>query len=43
MTNRILDDLVEAVGPRRMTVVGDVYVRGGINTTVTATYESDGS
>ncbi len=43
VTNRILDDLVEAVGPRRMTVVGDFYVRGGINTTVTATYESDGS
>jgi 7-cyano-7-deazaguanine reductase len=42
VTNRILDDLVEAVGPRRMTVVGDFYVRGGISTTVTATYESDG-
>ncbi|MFQ5893404.1 MAG: preQ(1) synthase [Nitrospinota bacterium] len=41
VTNRILDDLVGAVEPRRMTVVGDFYVRGGIKTTVTATYGSD--
>ncbi len=37
VTNRILDDLVEVVGPRWMTVVGDFFVRGGIRTTVTAT------
>jgi len=38
-TNRILDDLVKATRPRRMTVVGDFYVRGGIHTIVTASYE----
>jgi len=40
VTNQILDDLVAAVAPRRMTVVGDFSVRGGISTVVTATYES---
>lgn len=38
VTNQILDDLVGAVAPRRMTVVGDFSVRGGIKTVVTATY-----
>jgi 7-cyano-7-deazaguanine reductase len=38
VTNRILDDLVRATRPRRMTVVGDFYVRGGIHTVVTASY-----
>ena len=38
VTNQILDDLVAAVKPRRMTVVGDFTVRGGIKTIVTATY-----
>jgi 7-cyano-7-deazaguanine reductase len=37
-TNRILDDLVAACRPRRMTVVGDFTARGGISTTVTAQY-----
>jgi 7-cyano-7-deazaguanine reductase len=37
-TNRILDDLVAACRPRRMTVVGDFTARGGITTTVTADY-----
>lgn len=37
-TNQILDDLVTALQPRRMTVVGDFSVRGGIKTVVTATY-----
>ena len=36
--NRILDDLVQAVGPKSMTVVGDFNVRGGIHTTVTASH-----
>ena len=40
VTNEILDDLVAAIRPRRMTVVGDFSVRGGIKTVVTATYES---
>jgi len=39
VTNQILDDLVEACQPRRMTVVGDFSARGGIKTAVTATYE----
>jgi 7-cyano-7-deazaguanine reductase len=39
VTNQILDDLVQTVQPRRMTVVGDFNVRGGIKTVVTASYE----
>lgn len=38
VTNRILDDLVAACRPRRMTVVGDFSARGGITTQVTADY-----
>jgi 7-cyano-7-deazaguanine reductase len=41
VTNQILDDLVAALQPRRMTVVGDFSVRGGIKTVVTATYAAD--
>lgn len=36
VTNRILEDLVEAVKPRWMRVTGEFNVRGGIGTTVTA-------
>jgi len=36
VTNRILDDLVALLNPRRMTVAGDFNVRGGIHTVVTA-------
>ena len=36
VTNRILDDLVAALAPRRMRVEGDFAVRGGIHTVVTA-------
>ncbi len=39
-TNQILDDLVAACQPRRMTVVGDFTVRGGLKTKVTAVYEA---
>lgn len=38
VVNRILDDLVECCRPRRMTVTGAFNVRGGISSTVTATY-----
>lgn len=38
VTNRILDDLVAATSPRRMKIVGDFNVRGGIHTQVTAEY-----
>ena len=39
VTNKILDDLVKATKPRRMKVVGDFFIRGGIHTVVTANYE----
>ena len=40
-TNQILDDLVRVCRPRRMSVVGDFSVRGGISTQVTASYSKD--
>ena len=40
VTNQILDDLVRAVRPRRMTVTGRFNVRGGIATRVTVRYGS---
>ena len=39
-TNQILDDLVRATKPRRMSVIGKFNVRGGIGTTVVARYEA---
>ncbi|MDM7914202.1 MAG: preQ(1) synthase [Candidatus Eisenbacteria bacterium] len=38
VVNGILDDLVTALSPRRMTVEGDFLVRGGIHTTVRASH-----
>jgi 7-cyano-7-deazaguanine reductase len=38
VTNQILDDLVAACRPQRMTIVGAFTVRGGITTTVTARF-----
>src|SRR5512142_1201777 len=35
VTNRICDDLFNLLKPRRLTVVGDFFVRGGIGTVVT--------
>ena len=43
VTNQILDDLVAACQPRRMTVVGDFSVRGGIKTEVTVTLRQAGA
>jgi 7-cyano-7-deazaguanine reductase len=43
VTNRILDDLVRLLAPRRMTVMGDFNVRGGIHTVVTASHPSGGA
>jgi 7-cyano-7-deazaguanine reductase len=40
VTNRILGDLARATRPRRLTVVGDFFVRGGIHTVVTVAYEA---
>jgi len=38
VTNTILDDLVRALQPRWMEVVGTFNVRGGIGTAITATH-----
>jgi 7-cyano-7-deazaguanine reductase len=38
VTNRICNDLVAAIAPRRLTVHTDWLVRGGITTTVEVTY-----
>ena len=37
-TNKILDDLVNVVKPRKMRVIAEWNVRGGIGTKVTAVY-----
>ena len=39
VTNRMLDDFVQAIAPRRMTVTGAFNARGGIKTTVIARHE----
>jgi 7-cyano-7-deazaguanine reductase len=41
VTNQILDDLVKAISPLQMTVVGDFNVRGGIRTTVKVEYKKN--
>ena len=41
VVNRILEDLVEACKPRWMRVTGRFNVRGGIHTSVSATYGED--
>jgi 7-cyano-7-deazaguanine reductase len=38
--NTILDDLVAACRPRRMRVIGQFTPRGGISSTITASYEA---
>ena len=38
--NTILDDLVNACHPRRMTVVGQFTPRGGISSKITARYQA---
>ena len=38
VTNRVLDDLVALLAPRRMSVVGEFNVRGGIHTVVEVEY-----
>jgi 7-cyano-7-deazaguanine reductase len=42
VTNRILDDLVNAVKPRYMRLTARFYVRGGVFTTVVAEYRKKG-
>lgn len=41
LVNKILDDIVKACKPRYAKVVGDINVRGGIKTTVSAEYKAD--
>jgi len=43
ITNRILDDLVQALKPRSMTIVTEWTPRGGLHSVITASYaRSDG-
>jgi 7-cyano-7-deazaguanine reductase len=42
VTNRILDDLVEATAPRYMRLTAEFNVRGGIYTTVVAEHRASG-
>ncbi len=42
VVNEILDDLVAALQPRRVTVEGDFRVRGGIHTVVRASHPPEG-
>lgn len=39
VTNKILDDLVQACAPLHMEIEGDFHIRGGIKTVVKAIYE----
>lgn len=39
VTNTIADDIIKAIQPRKLTVVGDFFVRGGIGTLVTVTHD----
>ena len=39
VTNTIADDLIKALKPRKLTVEGDFFVRGGIGTVITVTHE----
>ena len=41
VVNRILDDLVRVLEPKRMEVIGDFTARGGITTQVIAVYEGN--
>jgi len=40
VTNKILDDLVESIHPRQMTIVASFTARGGITTTVKASFQN---
>ena len=39
VVNKILEDFVAACNPRRVEIVGDFHVRGGIKTVIRANYE----
>jgi len=42
-TNRILDDMVNAVKPKKMEIVAQWNIRGGIGTKITASYNKKNS
>ncbi len=42
VTNRVMDDILKACSPRKLSVTALYNVRGGITTTVTRSYPSDG-
>ena len=42
IVNRILEDLVKAVSPRKMKVVGSFVPRGGISLTISAEHPDPG-
>ncbi len=39
VTNKILDDFVSVAKPKKITVIGDFHPRGGIKTSVEASWE----
>ncbi len=39
VTNKIMDDLVNACNPRKMTITGNFNVRGGLHTVVKVSYQ----
>ncbi|MDX9786979.1 MAG: preQ(1) synthase [Desulfobacterales bacterium] len=41
VVNRILDDLVAQIRPKRMEIIGEFTARGGITSTISAVYERD--
>lgn len=41
VTNQIADDLIDALQPRRLKVIGDFAVRGGTAGVITVEYERD--
>ena len=43
VTNQVMDDLVRALSPRKLRVVGRFNVRGGITTRVVARYSGEAS
>jgi 7-cyano-7-deazaguanine reductase len=42
VTNKILNDIVDAIAPREAVVIGRFNVRGGLYTTVTASHTTPG-
>jgi len=42
VTNKILNDIVEALAPREAVVIGKFNVRGGLYTTITASHAAPG-